>query len=66
MVGFIGGVSGHLGIRAFIKRYRKQSAIVFLLAFLVFAGLAVLIYTIAILFVNKTAVMTIVSPCPSS
>jgi len=28
-VGFLGGVSGHLGIRAYIKKYKKQSAIVF-------------------------------------
>jgi len=64
-VGFIGGVSGHLGIRAYIKKYRKQSAIVFLLACLVFTGLIVLLYTVSILFVTKTAVMTIASPCAS-
>jgi len=64
-IGFIGGVSGHLGIRAYIKKYRKQSAIVFLLASLVFAGLVVLLYTVSILFVEGTAVMTIASPCSS-
>jgi len=62
-VGFIGGITGHLGIRYYIKKYKKQSSIVFLLATLVFAGLIVLTYTVVILFVNGTAVMTISSPC---
>jgi len=65
MVGFFGGISGHLGIRAYLKRYRRQSLIVFLLGTMVFVGLAVLMYTIAILFIAKTAVMGIVSPCAS-
>jgi len=64
-IGFIGGITGHLGIRYYIKKYRKQSLIVFLLGFMVFAGLVVLIYTISILFVSKTAVMSIASPCAS-
>jgi len=62
-VGFIGGITGHLGIRYYIKKYKKQSTIVFLLATLVFAGLVVLMYTVVSLFVNHTAVMTISSPC---
>jgi len=65
MVGFFGGVTGHLGIRYYIKKYKKQSLIVFLLGFMVFAGLVVLIYTISILFVTGTAVMGIASPCAS-
>jgi uncharacterized membrane protein YfcA len=62
-VGFIGGVSGHLGIRYYIKKYKKQSTIVLLLGCLVFAGLVVLVYTLATLFVNKTAVMSLADPC---
>jgi len=62
-VGFIGGVSGHLGIRYFIKKYKKQSFIVFLLGILIFAGMVVLTYTMAIMFVNRTAVMSISAPC---
>jgi len=64
-IGFIGGITGHLGIRYYIKKYRKQSLIVFLLGFMVFAGLVVLIYTISILFVSGTAVLGIASPCSS-
>jgi len=65
MVGFFGGVSGHLGIRAYLKRYRRQSLIVFLLGTMVFVGLVVLIYTVASLFISKTAVLGIASPCAS-
>jgi len=66
LVGFIGGISGHLGIRYYIKKYKKQSTIVFLLGCLVVAGMCVLIYTVATLFITHTAVMTIASPCASS
>jgi len=62
-VGFIGGVSGHLGIRYYLKKYQRQSTIVFLLGVLVFAGMVVLIYTISMLFISKTAVMAITTPC---
>jgi len=62
-VGFIGGVSGHLGIRYYLKKYQRQSTIVFLLGVLVFAGMVVLIYTISMLFISKTAVMEITTPC---
>jgi len=62
-VGFIGGISGHLGIRYYIKKYKKQSTLVILLGCLVLTGMCVLIYTVAILFVSKTAIMTITNPC---
>jgi len=62
-VGFIGGITGHLGIRYYIKKYKKQSTIVFLLATLVLAGMVVLMYTVVLLFTTGTAVMVISSPC---
>jgi len=65
MVGFFGGVTGHLGIRYYIKKYKKQSTIVMCLGCLVFAGLIVLVYTLATLFVTGKAVMTIANPCSS-
>jgi len=62
-VGFIGGISGHLGIRYYVKRWRKQAALVFLLTALVFAGLVVLVENFAASVVANTAQMALLSPC---
>jgi len=66
VVGFFGGVSGHLGIRYYVKKYHKQSLIVLLLGIMIFAGFVVLIYNTSILFAQNKAVMAIASPCASS
>jgi len=63
VVGLIGGLSGHLGIRYYIKRYKKQTLIVFLLGTLVFVGMCTLLYVLVASFIAHTAQMTLLSPC---
>jgi len=65
-VGFIGGVVGHIGIRYYIKKFRKQSMIIFLLAFLILAGFVCLLYNFTVSFINGTAIMSMSSPCAQS